>query len=63
MFIKLGLLLTLIIMPFVLNANTGSLDYRGAHNCWINCEERGLYQGEYHIHHGSRQYFDEHRGY
>ena len=46
------LVLTFIGMSFAATASTGAIDHRDAHNCWINCEQRGLYQGEYHPHLG-----------
>lgn len=47
------LLLTLMVAGFLYAHppyHSGPLDPRGGHNCWQNCEQWGLYQGEYHVH-------------
>jgi hypothetical protein len=46
--------LLMVFSPFAMIASTGTIDHRASHNCWINCEQRGLYQGEYHEHEESR---------
>lgn len=53
------LLLTLMIPFFALHAFSGAVDHRrGGHNCWSNCEQYGLYPGEYHAEPGAEKYHE-----
>lgn len=45
-------LLTFIVLGVFLaqiERHSGPLDPHGGRNCWINCEQKGLYQGEYYF--------------
>lgn len=57
------LVITCLGLSVSVFANTGSIDKRDAHNCWINCEQRGMYQGQYHAHPGPDGHHQERHKY
>lgn len=57
MYLKVIFIFLLMLAPFfALKATPGNLDYRGGHNCWQNCEQYGLFPGQYHIETGTERY-------
>jgi hypothetical protein len=45
--LKAFFLLTLMIIAYETTPHRSHFDHRGMRNCWINCEQKGLYHSEY----------------